>query len=619
MDVSKTGAIASMPAAAGVNVHFGVYLPGIEPDAGYAVRVLVIHERDRFAAGVPPISFDLSRVAGDPDGLWSADAAISRRTDGSHLGTPGTYVYRYTLLRDGQTVTEWFTDPFARATDDVGQLSAFTTPDQATPFAWSDDSWKVPDLEHLVVYEMHVGQFNNSFDGVVDRIPYLRSLGVTCIELMPVSSVSTEVDWGYGPLHHFAPNHRWGGGDGLKRLVDACHAAGIAVILDVVYQHVDRAFPYHLVYADAGLPSPMIGADGPFGPGVDYGKQFARDYVRAANMHWLTEYHVDGFRYDEVTDLYDGPTGQAYAAIAYDVYDESLGMPRFTPSGGRNGGEYSRVIQVAEALGKAKQVLANTYTSAAWQDDLLNKAEAMAQYRFADDEFANLLDASPRTGYPLTKSVHDVNGNAVDMPVAPFQYVESHDHSQLIAFVDTTLDATFADRGLWYRLQPFAIALLTAQGVPMLWEGQEFADDHVLPGSGDLRIHFLRDTHWEYFYDDAGRALVRLYRILGRLRADHPSLRSRQSYYFDQLGTTGQGVVVYKRESISPAEIALVFLNFSDQDRIVTMNFPAAGTYREMIDRDQSTPPPDITVAGPDQPQSVVVPSNYGRIYIAQP
>src|SRR4029077_21233960 len=121
---------------------------------------------------------------------------------------------------------------------------------------------------------------------------------------------------------------------------------------DVVYQHVHEDFPYHRVYADAGAQSPMIGGIGGFGPEIDYTQEFARAYVQAANHHWLTEYHVDGFRYDEVTDLYDGPTGQKYAKMAYDTYTMSLAIPRFTPSGGTAVGEYSRIIQCPEALNR---------------------------------------------------------------------------------------------------------------------------------------------------------------------------------------------------------------------------------------------------------------------------
>lgn len=608
--LDEVGAFAATPTAGGVAARFGIYLPGINPADGFGVRVRVIHRDDRFTPGILPMDFDLSPVAGYPLNLWRADVAIPSRAD-TGFGRSGTYVYRYQLLRNGAILTRWFTDPFARATDEVGELSAFTTPDAAPAFSWHDEAWKTPDLEDLVVYELQVEELNDTFDGVVARLPYLKSLGVTCLELMPVTSLKLDFDWGYGPLHYFAPNERWGGGLGLQRLVDACHAAGVAVILDVVYQHVDPSFPYHLVYADAGVPSPMIGGQGPFGPQIDYSLEFARDYVQAANLHWLREYHVDGFRYDEVTDLYDGPTGVAYAKMAYDAYGESLAIPRFTPSGGARAGEYSRIIQVPEALNRPQEILTATYSSATWQDGLLDKAEDMASRGYVDDAFVHLLDAS-FSGYPATRSVHDVAGNPVDMPVAPFQYLESHDHSQLIAFVGGQPgDAPFADRSRWYKLQPFAIALYTCEGTPMLWQGQELADNHVLPASGDARIHFRRNVHWEYFYDDAGVALVRLYRTLGAIRHACPALRSRESFYDHASSRPSEGVVVYHRRSAAARQVALVVLNFSDQQRSVAVPFPEPGVYRERIDGAAQ-----IQVGSAQQVVSVDVPSNYGRIFV---
>lgn len=161
-----------------------------------------------------------------------------------------------------------------------------------------------------MVYELHIGQFNNTFDGIIDRIEYLQSLGVNCLELMPLTTTKLDYDWGYGPIRHFAPNPEYGGPEGLKRLVDACHQKGVAVILDLVYQHVDPSFPYSQIYADiaargiTGIGSPMIGPSGPFGPQVNFSQQFAQEFFKLASQRWLDEYHVDGFRYDEVTDLY---------------------------------------------------------------------------------------------------------------------------------------------------------------------------------------------------------------------------------------------------------------------------------------------------------------------------
>jgi 1,4-alpha-glucan branching enzyme len=595
-------------------------LPGIDPRQ-YEVLVRVIHKADRFVPDIQPLDFALSSVAGHPLQLWEARVHVPPQAE-TNFGQPGTYLYRYQLLRQApapstsSVVTRWFTDPFARMTDDVGQLSAFTTPGAVPGFVWTDAAWKTPQLEDLVVYELHVEEFNATFGGVADRLTYLKGLGVTCLELMPITSLKLDFDWGYGPLHYFAPNERWGGAAGFKTLINACHGAGVAVITDMVYQHVDLDFPYHRVYADAGLPSPMIGQVGPFGPEIDYGQDFARDYVAAVNNHWLSEYHVDGFRYDEVTDLYDGPTGVKYAKIAYDTYKESLVLPRFTPSGGTAAAEYSRIIQVPEALNRPQEILRSTFSNGTWQDGLLNKAEDMAARGYVDDGFALLLDPG-FAGYPTSKTVQDIAGNPVDMPVAPFQYLNSHDHSDLVAFAGAPAGAApFADRSRSYRLQPFVIALYTCQGTPMLWQGQEFADNYVLPPDGDGRIHFRRDVHWEYFYDDYGAPLVRLHRILGKLRHAYPALRGRQSFYDNVNSRPADGIVVYHRRSSMPEQIAVVFLNFADGLQAIAVPFPDQGTYRELIDDDVRRSPLLITVQKAGDSPTVAVPSHYGCIFV---
>ncbi len=622
IDLGEVGAFPSVQPDGSLHADFGLYLPGITPSDGYQPVVRIIHRDDRFDPAIAPRDFNLVYQAGHPLDLWRASVPLDA-VAGTSFGNPGTYLYRYQLRRGDAPpaiVTLWFTDPFARETD-IGDLSAFTV-GNAPSFAWNDDAWKTPELDDLVVYELQVEEFNDTFDGVIERIPYLQSLGVNALELMPVTSMKLDFDWGYGPLHYFAPNARWGGGGGLKRLVNACHANGIAVLLDVVAQHVHASFPYKLVYDDAGKPSPMIGPSGSYGPTVDFSQTFAQDYFGAVLAHWLDEYHVDGFRYDEVTDLYQGPLDTGYAKLAYDTYNRSLGIARFT----RPGGGYSRIIQVAEALWRAREVLANTYTSAAWQDDLLDKAEDMAQHRYVDDAFAHLLDPSfPDNPYPATKTVHDAAGNPVEMPVAPFQYIESHDHSQLISFAGQLPhdagDIAFGDRSLFYRLQPFAIALYTCEGVPMLWQGQEIAESWTLPPSGNARIAFRRNVHWEYFYDAPGQTLVGLYRRLGALRREHRALRSRQSYYYYQQSASAAQTIAYHRRAAAfgaqPEEFAVVFLNFSDVAARVALPFPAAGRYREVLDDPfRAGAHLEIVVSAPGEFHEVLVPSNYGQIFI---
>jgi maltooligosyltrehalose trehalohydrolase len=620
LNLTEVGVTATAVKPGSVDASFGVYLPDIHARDGFEVIVRVIHKNDRFDPTVKTLDRPLTEVGGSVENLWRGDITIPTQA-GTNFGLPGTYLYRFQLVRNDpatggkRIVTRWFTDPFARATD-VGELSAFTAAAQPATFTFTDGNWRVPEIDDLVVYELHVEEFNSTFDGVVERLPYLRSLGVNCLELMPITSLKLDFDWGYGPLHYFAPNERWGGVSGLKRLVDACHAQGVAVILDVVYQHVSPIFPYYQVYADARITSPMIAGFGPFGPEIDYAKDFARQYVQVANAYWLNEYHIDGFRYDEVTDLYDGPIGVKYPRIAFEDYNASFKHARFTPSGKAEAGEYSRIIQCPEAFNRPQEILRQTYSNTTWQNALLDKSEDMARHGYVDDSFMHILDTR-FSGYPDTKTVRDAAGTAVDRPVAPFQYLESHDHSQLIAFVGVESgDVAFGDRSRFYKLQPFAIALYTSQGVPMLWQGQEFAENWVLPDSGNGRICFRRDLNWEYFYDDFGAPLVRLYRVLGHLRRTVAALRSRDSFYYNVDSRPADGVVAYRRQDASIDQVAMVLLNFSDQPRSLRVPFPQAGTYREMIDDGERPAPWTVVVGAANEVHDVEIPSNYGWIFV---
>jgi maltooligosyltrehalose trehalohydrolase len=627
IDLSQVGAFPSV-IPGGFQIRFGIYLPGIRDTDRFEVVVRVIHKDDRFNPAIAPRDFALKWTAGHPLDLWSGIMPVLPLA-GTNFGHEGVYLYRFQLWwtppgGTRQLITRWFTDPFARQTE-IGLLSAVVLSSKSTPFTWTDAGYKTPELDDLIVYELQVGQFNDIFDGVIERLTYLQSLGVNCLELMPVTSNKLDFDWGYGPLHYFSPSAHFGGPDGLRRLVDACHRSNMAVILDVVYQHVDTDFPYNRVYIDVNntpgapkIPNPMIGSSGNFGPQADFNQTFTREYFAFANRHWLDEYHVDGFRYDEVTDLYTSPTDNAYAKLAYGTYQYSLGIPRFQ----RDPSSYSRIIQCAEALWKAPDVLRSTYTNCAWQNDVLDKAESIAGGAAPGDDFAHSLDPFFSGRYPGTKAVVNAAGTAVDMPVAPFQYLNSHDHSHLIVFAGTTGGGVFppGDRSRFWRLQPLAIALYTSQGVPMLWEGEEFADNYNLPGDGFARIDLRRDTHWEYFYDDYGVPMIRLYRQLARLRRSCRSLRSRESFYYWQQSLQGSQVVAYHRHAPASAaqseEYSMVILNFAGYADTIQVPFPKAGTWTEKLDEDVRHSPWIVPVASPGDVQRITVPSNYGCIFV---
>ncbi len=154
----------------------------------------------------------------------------------------------------------------------------------------------------------------------------------------------------------------------------------------------------------------------------------------------------------------------------------------------------------------------------------------------------------------------------------------------------------------------------------MLWEGEEVADDYNLPGDGSARINLRRDTHWEYFYDDYGVPLMRLYRRLAQLRRASRALRSRESFYYWQQSLQGSQLVAYHRHApasaAGPEEYALVILNFAPYADTIQAPFPKAGAWIEKLDDDVRPTPWTVQVASTGAAQRITVPSNYGCVFL---
>ena len=173
-------------------------------------------------------------------------------------------------------------------------------------FPWSDTGWKGLPLADAVIYELHLGTFTpaGTFDGAADRVDYLRDLGVNAVELMPVAAFPGARGWGYDGVDLYAPQATYGGPDGLKRLVDRCHQAGIAVVLDVVYNHLGPDGNYLAEfgpYFTGVYQTPWGTAINFDGAGSDEVRRFFIDNA----LMWLRDYHLDGLRLDAVQAIID--------------------------------------------------------------------------------------------------------------------------------------------------------------------------------------------------------------------------------------------------------------------------------------------------------------------------
>jgi maltooligosyltrehalose trehalohydrolase len=189
-------------------------------------------------------------------------------------------------------------------------------------FPWSDGNWQAPPLPGSVLYELHIGTFTpeGTFDAAREKLSYLRELGVTHVELMPVAAFPGKHGWGYDGVDLFAPQAAYGGPEGLKRFVDACHAHGLAAILDVVYNHLGPSGNY------LGMFGPYFtnAHHTPWGDAVnleDAGSHEVRRFFCDNALMWLREYHFDGLRLDAVHAYMDRSAIHFMEQLATEVHE----------------------------------------------------------------------------------------------------------------------------------------------------------------------------------------------------------------------------------------------------------------------------------------------------------
>ncbi|HEX9624028.1 MAG TPA: malto-oligosyltrehalose trehalohydrolase [Streptosporangiaceae bacterium] len=187
-------------------------------------------------------------------------------------------------------------------------------------FNWSDGNWRGVPLPGAVIYECHVGTFSASgtFTGAIERLGHLVDLGVDVLEIMPVAEFPGDRGWGYDPVNLFAPHHAYGGPDGLKRLVDAAHAHGLAIILDVVYNHLGPSGNYLPEFGPYFTDRYRT----PWGDAVNFDEADSgqvRRFVIDNALMWLRDYHIDGLRIDAVHAISDSSATHILAELAAEV------------------------------------------------------------------------------------------------------------------------------------------------------------------------------------------------------------------------------------------------------------------------------------------------------------
>ncbi len=421
-------------------------------------------------------------------------------------------------------------------------------------YAWSDGGWRGIPLPGQVIYELHIGTFTpqGTWRAAADKLAHLADLGVSVIEMMPVSDFPGRFGWGYDGVSLFGPTRLYGGPDDLRYFVDRAHQAGIGVILDVVYNHLgpdgnDLPLFSSAYFTDryANEWGEAINFDGPASEPV-------REFMRANAAYWVREYHFDGLRLDATQQIFDSSPDHIVAAITRDVREAAGG--RATLVIAENEPQDTRLVRSPEAGGLGLDAL--------WNDDFHHAAHVAltghneAYYSDYAGTARELL-ASVRHGF-LYQGQHSAWQNkrrgtpSLDLdPARLITFLENHDQ-----VANSGRGARLPDLTDAGSLRAMTALLLLAPATPMLFQGQEFASskpflyfaDHdpqlsaaVAKGRRDFLKQFpsLADVeladpgHVDTFQAcrldwserDAHAAALRLHKDLIRLRRTDPVFR----------------------------------------------------------------------------------------------
>lgn len=547
----------------GQATRFGVWAP-------HATAVQVVGDFNGWQGDAHPMQ---RRAA---DGTWWAELAEAR---------PGS-AYRFRLQTAAGDWVERI-DPRARAVSNSVGHGVVTDPDA---FDWQGDAFETPGHERLVVYELHVGSFNppeadrvGCFDDVIERLPHLQRLGITAIQVMPVAEFAGDRSWGYNPAHPYAVESAYGGPEGFKRLVRAAHQAGIAVILDVVYNHFGPS-DLQLWRFDGWHPEGDPGEGGgiyfyndhrastPWGDTrPDYGRGEVRQYIRDNALMWLDEYHVDGLRLDMTLYM------RSIAGSGGDDLPDGWSLMQWVTSEVRR--LHPRAITISEDLRQLPELTAPAEAGGAgfhaqWDARFVHPVRAAV----------TAVDDAQRSMSAVAAAVAAVDhGNAFSRVV----YTESHDE---VANGSARVPYEIAgdDTGDWYarkRSTLGAALVCTAPGIPMLFQGQEFLQGEWF--RDDVPLDWEQATEWH--------RIVRLYRDLIGLRLN---LGGRTP------GLLGHGVrITHANEADNvlaflrwdtarsddplQAPCVVVLVNLSDRARDgYTLGLPQAGRWRVCFNSD---------------------------------
>ncbi len=508
-------------------------------------------------------------LVSEQNGYWSLDVPGAKPGD----------EYRYLLHTPAGLLSR--IDPYARkVTSSIGNGVIY----EPQAFDWGDNDFHMATGNELVIYEMHIGTFNvkekgqpGTFDSAIEKLPYLQELGINAIEVMPIVEFAGDFSWGYNPAQPFAVESIYGGPDAFKRFVKAAHEQGVAVIVDVVYNHLGPG-DLELWQFDGWSEDEKGGiyfyndyrSQTPWGETrPDYGRGEVRQYLRDNALMWLEECHVDGLRWDMI--------------IYITSVDGNEGNPENDlPEG------WSLMQWINEEIQQrfpGKISIGESMRNNPWitKDVGAGGAGFNAQW---DAEFVHPIrqaviardDASRDLGAVSQAIEHRYDEDAFKRVI----YTESHDEiANGRARVPEEIWPGKVDSWFSKKRSTLGAALvLTSPGIPMLFQGQELLEDRWFQDKDPIDWFRVEDEH----------GILGMYRDLIALRRNRSGVSRGlcgQNIHVCHFDDGAKLIAFHRWDQQGPTDSVMVVVNMMNENRDeYVIGFPRAGLWKTRFNSD---------------------------------
>jgi 1,4-alpha-glucan branching enzyme len=453
-----------------------------------------------------------------------------------------------------------------------------------TDYVWQASNYIRPDKEKLIVYELLVRDFetDKSFQGAINRLDYLKDLGINAIELMPIMEFSGNNSWGYNPIFYFAPDKAYGTKNKLKELIDKAHERGIAVILDMVLNQADFEFPYVKMYWDNGKPAttnPWFNRDAthPFNVFFDFNHDspYTENLVDDINKYWITEYKFDGFRFD----LSKGFTQTVNTDVgAWSGYDQSR-IDNLTRMANKIWETDTDCYVILEHLGvdSEEAVLANNGMML-W--GIMHEAYKQNSLGFSGNS-------------DISRSFYKNRSATWNNPESIVAYMESHDEQRIMYD-----NIQFGSKSGSYDIKSLPVALervkaasaflYSIPGPKMIWQFGELGYEVSIDFNGRTGEKPIR---WEYNEDVSRQRLRNTISHLFKLKSEY-SVFNTESVVI-QGGTSLSKQIVLKSEPYTATPTSMddmnvvIVGNFDVVPKAISANFPHTGQWYDYFSQEE--------------------------------